>query len=145
MQLIRGFGGAPRLSGGCAVTIGTYDGIHLGHQALLERLQAHAARLGVPAVLLTFEPAPREYLLPEGPPARLTSLRERWRILSGLPLDYLWLLRFGEALRNLSAEAFAGLLARALAARVVVVGHDFRFGRNGEATAPVLAEAGKRL
>jgi riboflavin kinase / FMN adenylyltransferase len=128
-----------------AVTIGTYDGLHLGHRALLARLHERAADLGKAAVLLTFEPTPREYLEPANPPPRLTSFRERWRILAPLPLDYLWLLRFGEALRNLSAEEFAQLLSRELAPRVVVVGHDFRFARNGEATAEVLAKAGRRL
>ena len=145
MELIRGVNGLRGRGAGCAVTIGTYDGIHLGHQALLRRVREHAARLGTPAVLLTFEPTPREYLVPADPPARLTSLRERWRILAPLGVDYLWLLRFNEALRNLSAEGFAQLLVRALAPRVVVVGHDFRFARHGEATAPILAEAGKRL
>ena len=146
MRLIRGLGGKGFSGGaGCVVTIGSYDGIHLGHRALLARLAGHAARLTLPAVLLTFEPLPREYLLPDDPPARLTSLRERWRILETTPLDYLWLLRFGESLRNLTAEAFAQLLAGRLDARVVVVGHDFRFGRNGEATAAVLAAAGTRL
>jgi riboflavin kinase/FMN adenylyltransferase len=145
MELIRGFQGLQGRAAGCAVTIGAYDGLHLGHQALLARLHEHALRLHQPAVLVTFEPTPREYLAPANPPARLTSLRERWRILTRLPVDFLWLLRFGEALRNLSGEAFAELLARALAPRVVVVGHDFRFARNGEATAAVLAAAGTRL
>jgi riboflavin kinase/FMN adenylyltransferase len=145
MQLIRGIKGWGARGAGCAVTIGTYDGLHLGHQALLARLKEHAARLRSAAVLLTFEPMPREYLAPAAPPARLTSLRERWRILAPMDLQYLWLLRFGEALRNLSAEGFAQWLAREQAPRIVVVGHDFRFARNGEATAPVLAEAGRRL
>jgi riboflavin kinase / FMN adenylyltransferase len=145
MQLVRGLDGMRGQARGGAVTIGSYDGLHLGHQALLARLQQHAARLGQPAVLLTFEPTPREYLAASDPPARITSLRERWRILTPLGLDYLWLLRFGETLRNLSPEEFAQLLARELAPKVVVVGHDFRFGRNGEATARVLAAAGGRL
>jgi len=145
MQLIRGVRGLGGRSTGCVVTIGTYDGIHLGHQALLARVRGHAMRLGTPAVLLTFEPTPREYLAPTDPPARLTSLRERWRILAPLGLDYLWLLRFGEALRNLCAEDFTQLLVRELAPSVVVVGHDFRFAKRGEATAPILAEAGRRL
>ena len=72
-------------------------------------------------------------------------MRERWRLLAPLGIDYLWLLRFNEALRNLSAEGFAQLLVSELAPRLVVVGHDFRFARHGEATAPVLAEAGRRL
>src|ERR1700716_3629839 len=145
MELIRGLGNVDPGGSGCVMTIGTYDGIHLGHQALLARLNEHAVRRGEPAVLLTFEPMPREFLAPNDPPARLTSLRERWRILSGTRLNFLWLLRFGEALRNLPGEAFAQLLARELRPRVVVVGHDFRFGRNGEATAAVLAAAGRRL
>jgi len=145
MELIRGLGNAGRRGSGCVMTIGTYDGIHLGHQALLARVNEHAKQRGTPAVLLTFEPMPREYLAPNDPPARLTSLRERWRILSGTPLDYLWLLRFGGALRNLPGEAFAQLLARELRPRLVVVGHDFRFGRNGEGTAAVLAAAGTHM
>ena len=145
MELIRGLSGVRRRGVGCVLTIGTYDGIHLGHQALLARLNEHAKQRGEPAVLLTFEPMPREFLAPNDPPARLTSLRERWRILSGTGLDYLWLLRFGEALRNLPGEAFAQLVARELRPRLVVVGHDFRFGRNGEGTAAVLAAAGTRL
>jgi riboflavin kinase/FMN adenylyltransferase len=132
-------------SRGCALTIGTYDGLHLGHQALLRRLRQHARTLAVPAVMLTFEPMPREYLAPKAPPARLTSLRERWRILASSGPDYLWLLRFAEPLRNLEPEAFAQLLARELAPKIVVIGHDFRFAKNGSATAPVLAAAGARL
>ena len=145
MELIRGLVNLRERQRGCVVTIGSYDGIHLGHQALLGRLNEHAARLLAPTVLLTFEPLPREYLSPRTPPARLTSLRERWRVLEGMGLDYLLLLRFGEGLRNLSGEAFARLLAQDLGARAVVVGHDFRFGCHGEATASMLVEAGQRL
>ena len=145
MELIRGRAELPRRHGASVVTIGTYDGLHLGHMALIARLRSHAERLGEPAVLLTFEPMPREFLSPADPPARLTTFRERWRILSAAGLDYFWLLRFDEALRNLSAEDFAQLLVRHLRPSVVVVGHDFRFARKGEATAAVLAAAGERL
>jgi riboflavin kinase/FMN adenylyltransferase len=145
MRLIRGFAGMRALNRRCVATIGAYDGLHLGHQALIERLAVHGAREGLPTVLLTFEPLPREYLQPQDPPARLTSLRERWRILSAGSLQALCLLRFGEALRNLSADSFARLLAQELGAHTVVVGHDFRFGRHGAATAQMLAEAGGRL
>jgi riboflavin kinase / FMN adenylyltransferase len=146
MRLIRGAGeGGVQVRAGGAITIGAFDGLHLGHQALLARLSTHATRLAAPSVLLTFEPTPREYLVPGDRPARLTSLRERWRILEPTDLEYLWLLRFGEGLRNLSADAFAQLLVERLRPAVVVVGHDFRFGRDGVATAPVLTEAGRRL
>jgi len=145
MELIRGQVDLPRRHEACVVTIGTYDGLHLGHLALIARLRSHAERLAQPAVMLTFEPMPREFLSPEDPPARLTTFRERWRILCAAGLDYLWLLRFDEALRNLSAEDFAQLLARRLRPSVVVVGHDFRFARKGEATAASLTAAGERL
>ncbi|MGH8227978.1 MAG: bifunctional riboflavin kinase/FAD synthetase [Steroidobacteraceae bacterium] len=145
MRLIRGFKNLRASERGSTVTVGTYDGIHLGHQALLERLRDHGRRLSRPTMMLTFEPMPREHLAPADPPPRLTSWRERWRLLSRTDLEYLWLLRFCENVRGLSGEEFARLLFQDLGAPVVVVGHDFRFGRNGEATAPLLREAGARL
>lgn len=146
MELIRGLKGLNDRHRGSVVTIGTFDGMHLGHQALLTRLGEHGRRLSRPVMVLTFEPTPREFLLADGrAPARLTSCRERWRVLERLGCDFLWLLRFGPSLRNLSGEAFAGLLAEELRTPLVVVGHDFRFGRNGEATAATLSAAGQRL
>ena len=145
MHLIRGLPQAGLLRGARALTVGTYDGLHLGHQALLARLQGHARRLGVPTLMVTFEPMPREFLSPGTAPARLTSLRERWRCLDRLGLAELCILRFGAATRGLGADQFAGLLAERLNPAVVVVGHDFRFGRNGDGTAEKLAAAGERL
>jgi riboflavin kinase / FMN adenylyltransferase len=145
MHLIRGLPPAGSLKGGQALTVGAYDGLHLGHQALLARLRAHAKRLGVPTLMVTFEPMPREFLSPDNPPVRLTSLRERWRCLQQMQLDGLCLLRFGPAIRSLSADQFASLLAERLRPAVVVVGHDFRFGRDGKGTAEKLYEAGQRL
>ena len=146
MELIRGLNGLNDRHRGSVVTIGTFDGMHLGHQALLARLKEHGQRLSRPVMVLTFEPMPREFLLAAGQaPARLTSCRERWRILERLGCDFLWLLRFGPTLRNLSGEEFAGLLATRLRTPLVVVGHDFRFGRNGEATGEMLSAAGRRL
>ena len=145
MQLIRGLNGLGERQRGCVVTIGTFDGIHLGHQALLERVAAHARRLARPSMVLTFEPMPREYLAGEDCPARLTTFRERWQVFAALGLEVLWVLRFDEPLRCLSGEGFARLLAEQLRAPVVVVGHDFRFGRHGEANAEQLCAAGHRL
>ncbi|HTY49140.1 MAG TPA: bifunctional riboflavin kinase/FAD synthetase [Steroidobacteraceae bacterium] len=145
MQLIRGFHNAGAGPRGCALTVGTYDGIHLGHCALLERLAVHARERDVPALMLTFEPTPREYLRSADPPARLTSFRERWRRLSGGALSGMVVLRFGAATRALSGEDFAQLVARQLQPAVVVVGHDFRFGRDGAGTAAGLCAAGRRL
>ncbi len=132
MDLIRGPAGHANAQ--CVVTIGSFDGIHLGHQALLERTRSHGRRLGLPTQMLSFEPLPREYLQHEDPPARLTNFRERWRLLAAMGIDRLWLLRFDESLRLSSGVEFMQWLAAARA-RVVVVGHDFHFGRGGEASA----------
>jgi riboflavin kinase/FMN adenylyltransferase len=132
MQLIRRLETArPR---DCVVTIGSFDGLHLGHQALIGRLLQHAAARQLPAMMLSFEPLPREYFQPDNPPARLTNLRERWRLLQHSGLSQLCLLHFDAALRSLSADDFMALL-QAAQARLVVVGHDFRFGRGGQANA----------
>jgi riboflavin kinase/FMN adenylyltransferase len=145
MHLIRGLPPLGTVKGGQALTVGTYDGLHLGHQALLARLRGHAQQLGVPTVMVTFEPMPREYLTPDNPPVRLTSFRERWRCLEHMQLDGLCVLRFGAATRSLSADDFAGLLTERLRPAIVVVGHDFRFGRGGGGTAEQLEAAGRRL
>ncbi|HEY4339142.1 MAG TPA: bifunctional riboflavin kinase/FAD synthetase [Steroidobacteraceae bacterium] len=145
MHLIRGLPPAGSVTGPHALTVGTYDGLHLGHQALLARLGEHAGRLGVPTVMVTFEPMPREFLTPDNPPVRLTSLRERWRYLENTGLDRLCVLRFGAALRSLTADEFAQQLAERLRPAIVVVGHDFRFGRNGQGTADSLYAAGQRF
>lgn len=73
MQLIRRLESVN--SRDCVVTIGSFDGLHLGHRALIERLKSHAARLALPAMMVTFEPLPREFLQPANPPARLTNFR----------------------------------------------------------------------
>jgi riboflavin kinase/FMN adenylyltransferase len=145
MELIRGLANLAPHHRGCAVTVGGFDGLHLGHRALIGRLKAAAARLGRPTMLVSFEPMPREYLLPEAPPARLTTWRERWHLLADMQVENVLLLRFGEGLRRLSGEDFAQLLARDLNAAAVVVGHDFKFGRGGATNADALAQSGERL
>jgi riboflavin kinase/FMN adenylyltransferase len=137
MQLIRRLDRPPVRD--CVLTIGAFDGIHRGHQALIERLLLHASRLGLPPVLLSFEPLPREFLQPQQPPARLTNLRERWRLLEHQGIERLCLLRFGDALRSQTPAQFMERL-QAGRARVVVVGHDFHFGRGGQADARWCAE-----
>lgn len=145
MELIRGLSSLRPRHQGSVVTIGTFDGIHPGHRALIDSLLAHARRLGRPAMMLTFEPMPREYLAPANPPARLTSSRERWRVLQRTGLDYILQLKFDQKLRCVTGEEFTRLLANELKAAAVVIGHDFRFGRNGEASASLLCEAGRRF
>jgi riboflavin kinase/FMN adenylyltransferase len=150
MDLIRGTSNLRDSHRGCVVTIGTFDGIHIGHQALIRRVTDRSAHLGRSAMLLTFEPTPREYLAPDAAPARLTTLRERCRTLArlasaGARLDAMCVLRFDERLRQLSGAEFAVLLARDLRASEVVVGHDFRFGHGAAGSAQALREAGPGL
>jgi riboflavin kinase/FMN adenylyltransferase len=131
LRLVRGAGRALTPS---VLTIGTFDGLHIGHAALIARTRERAAELGLESGLLSFEPMPREVLNAADPPARLTNFRERWRLLAGSGLDRLHLLTFNSALRSKSGTDFMELL-RALGARAIIIGHDFRFGRGGQASA----------
>jgi riboflavin kinase/FMN adenylyltransferase len=141
MEYVRGLQGLKAGHRGAAITIGSFDGIHLGHGALIARACALANQAGKPAMMLTFEPLPREYLARENPPARLTDFRERWRILERSDLAYLCVLRFDEKLRSLTGEQFVSLLTDRFAASAVIVGQDFRFGRGGAGSVALLRAA----
>jgi riboflavin kinase/FMN adenylyltransferase len=146
MEYVRGLQGLKAGHRGAAITVGSFDGIHLGHGALIARACALANQAGRPAMMLTFEPLPREYLSPQDPPARLTDFRERWRVLERSDLAYLCVLRFDEKLRSLTGEQFVSLLTDRFAASAVIIGQDFRFGRGGAGSAALLraaADAGK--
>lgn len=134
MELIRRLTGARAKRYESVVTIGTFDGLHVGHQALIARVLEHSAATGFQAALVSFEPMPREYLQPATPPARLTNFRERWRILESLGLDAFCQLPFNARLRAQSGAEFLGALV-AWGARQVIIGHDFRFGQGGHADA----------
>jgi riboflavin kinase/FMN adenylyltransferase len=144
MDLVRGVHNLADRHRGGVVAIGSFDGLHLGHRALIDATREQAARAGRPALLLSFEPLPREFLVPGDPPARLTNLRERVRLLQGSGLDALVLLRFDARLRGMDGAAFVDLLRGRLQVAGVVVGHDFHFGRGGAANANFLREAGAR-
>jgi riboflavin kinase/FMN adenylyltransferase len=146
MEFVRGLQGLGAKHRGAAITVGSFDGIHLGHGALIASACGLARQLGKPAMMLTFEPLPREYLMSQDPPARLTDFRERWRVLERSDLHYLCVLRFDEKLRSLTGEEFVALLTDRFAASAVVVGQDFRFGRGGAGSVALLrsaADAGK--
>jgi riboflavin kinase/FMN adenylyltransferase len=142
MELIRGPSNVRARHRGAIITLGSFDGLHLGHQALIRAARERGDRERRPVILLSFEPLPREYLQSADPPARLTNFRERWRILQPARLDALMLLRFDESLRLQSGAQFVELLASTLGVSALVVGHDFRFGREGEASADFLRSAG---
>ncbi|MBT8421022.1 MAG: bifunctional riboflavin kinase/FAD synthetase [Gammaproteobacteria bacterium] len=146
MELIRGLHNLHAGHRGCVVTIGNFDGIHLGHQAVLAQLAKVGETMALPTVLVTFEPQAREFFVPDSAPIRLTRLREKLMALGGLPLDRVCCLRFDQRLAGLMAPEFIErLLHRGLGARYVLVGDDFRFGRRREGDVALLMAAGKRL
>src|SRR3954469_18352901 len=101
-----------------ALTIGNFDGVHVGHQAMLARLRELAGRDGLPACAMTFEPHPREFFAPDQAPARLTSLREKLELLAGEGVDQAHVLRFDYGLAQITAEEFIErVLVRGLGVR----------------------------
>lgn len=124
----------------CAVSVGNFDGVHLGHAALASRLRAVAGRLGVPAVALTFDPHPASVLRPETAPVPLTTPARRAELLLVLGLDAVLVQPVDRALLGLSAEAFyRDVLREPLAAAALVEGPDFRFGAGRSGDVALLA------
>ncbi|WP_293931039.1 bifunctional riboflavin kinase/FAD synthetase [Iodobacter sp.] len=112
-----------------AITIGNFDGLHAGHEAMLSELKSVARQHGLKTCVLTFEPHPREFFTPDAAPARLTSLREKLELLKSHHIDYVIVQRFNRAFSSLSALDFRDqILAKGLNARSVIVGDDFCFG-----------------
>lgn len=141
MQVLRGI--PERAQQACVLTIGNFDGLHLGHQALLRLLTDKAGALGVPAVVLTFEPHPREYFAPHDAPARLASLREKLLLLSSCGVDRVHVCRFDARFAAQSAASFIDdVLIRGLAVRHLFIGDDFRFGARRTGDFAMLQAAG---
>ncbi|MAZ66909.1 MAG: bifunctional riboflavin kinase/FMN adenylyltransferase [Kangiellaceae bacterium] len=130
MRLIRGLYNITDADKGCAATIGNFDGVHLGHQAILERLTQKAQKLGVPSTVIVFEPQPREFFDPANAPPRLTRLHEKIRMLQRCGIDRVLCLRFNAAFSEQSPETFVeNIILKGLGVRYLMVGDDFRFGR----------------
>jgi riboflavin kinase/FMN adenylyltransferase len=112
-----------------ALTIGNFDGVHLGHQAMLARLEEAAGRFGITACVMIFEPHPREFFAPDKAPTRLTSLREKLELLAAAGVDRVQICRFNFDFARISAEDFIlNILQQGLGVRWILVGDDFRFG-----------------
>lgn len=138
--------GWPNASRPNAITIGNFDGVHLGHQAMLARLTAQAAALSAAPTVLTFEPHPREIFTPDSAPTRLTSLREKLEILESLGVEHVHICRFTRGFAALSAEDFIRrILVDGLKARYVLVGDDFRFGAKRAGDLTLLKSMGEQL
>ncbi len=145
MELIRGFHNLQPKHRGCVATIGNFDGVHLGHQAVLGQLAEAAGRLGLPTAVITFEPQPQEYFGAAAQAPRLSRLREKLQALRRYAVDRVVCLPFNAALAEMPAQQFIQrLLVDGLAVRYLVVGDDFRFGRGREGDFAMLKAAGQR-
>ncbi len=142
MELVRGAHNLHPAHRPCVATIGNFDGIHRGHQAVIEALHAAGKRLNLPATVVVFEPQPREFFTPDRAPGRITRLRDKLRILAELGVERTLCLRFDARLAAQSAEAFIqDLLIDGLGVRFLMVGDDFRFGHQRRGDFLMLSDA----
>ena len=145
MEFIRGQYNLKPEHRGCVATIGNFDGVHKGHQKVIEQLHAKANELGLSSVLILFEPQPREFFAPENVPARLTRLREKAEVLDNLSIDRVLCLRFNANLASLDAEQFVKqILVDGLGIKFLVVGDDFKFGKGRTGDFAFLQQAGEK-
>ena len=143
MKLIRGIHNLSQAPHGCVLTIGNFDGVHRGHQALLQGLRAEGRARGLPVVVMIFEPQPLELFAADKAPARLTRLREKLRYLAENGVDYVLCLRFDRRFAALTAQDFISeLLVKRLGVQFLAVGDDFRFGAGRQGDFLLLQKAG---
>lgn len=145
MEIIRGLHNLRGAHRGCVLTIGNFDGVHRGHQAVLAQLKALARAQQLPATVVSFEPTPREFFCPAEAPVRLAGLREKAVDLAAAGADRLLCLRFNRAFAQWPPQRFVeALLVDGLGARAVMVGEDFRYGHERAGDAASLAAAGRK-
>jgi riboflavin kinase/FMN adenylyltransferase len=130
----------------CALTIGNFDGVHRGHQALLKKLVIKAKALQVQSCVMTFEPHPIEYFAPEKAPARILGLRDKLEALAEIGIDQVLVIHFNQAFANLSPEAFVkDILVDGLQVKSILIGDDFHYGAKRAGNFSDLQTAGKQF
>ena len=145
MKVYRSYNNLPEIARGSVVAIGNFDGVHRGHQALIEAARNQALELGLPLGIITFEPHPLQLLRPEIAPKRLTPFRTKIKILAEMGVQHVFALTFNQAMREKTPEAFVrDVLVAGLGVGHVVVGFDFRFGHKASGDAPGLVALGDR-
>jgi riboflavin kinase / FMN adenylyltransferase len=143
MEVIRGLHSISQRHHGCVLTVGNYDGVHLGHRQMIGVLKARAAEMRCAAAVVVFEPSSKEFIDPAGAPPRLTRWREKYLALAALGVDRLVTLRFDERMRAMSPPEFVReLLVSKLGTQHMVVGDDFRYGCRAAGTIDSLTAAG---
>lgn len=146
MRLVRCLDDLNLSETGCVVTIGNFDGLHLGHQAILEHVKEQAKTYNVPSCVIIFEPQPREYLDPKTAPIRLTSLREKLELLKAKNIDIVLCLSFNKRLKQLSAKDFIKqILVDGLHVKHIEIGDDFQFGAQRMGNFNILQQAGREF
>lgn len=143
MEVIRGLLNVRKKHRGAIVTIGNFDGVHKGHQSILKEVRARADQLNVPAMLICFEPQPKEFFDLYNAPARLTRFREKVDLLSDQGIDYVYCVKFDEKARTMSAEEFVRILVEEIGISGLFVGDDFHFGFDRSGDFKYLQDAGK--
>ncbi len=145
MQLIRGLHNLTQPISASVVTIGNFDGIHLGHQHVLEQLRTAAIKHNLPSTVIIFEPQPIEFFAPDKAPKRLSRFREKLAYLRSMQIDNLLCLKFNRDLAELYAEDFVKqILVERLNTRHLVIGDDFRFGKNRSGDFQFLQNSGEQ-
>lgn len=146
MQLIRNAHKFSQGEAGCVLTMGNFDGVHLGHQALINEMLQQAQRLGLPTVLMSFEPHPIEFFQGKSKTTRLMRLREKWLALLPFSIDYLYCARFNHEFSSLTPEQFVErILIDGLSVKHVVIGDDFHFGAKRAGDVACLQALGKQF
>ncbi len=144
MHLIRGLSHLEPFKNGCVLTIGNFDGLHLGHRAVIKKLVERGEALGLPVVIMIFEPQPLEYFLGENAPSRLMCLREKVIEFTKLPVDNVLIVGFNRYFANCDAEQFIDdILINKLNVKHLVIGDDFHFGKARRGNFAMLKEKGK--
>lgn len=144
MKLYRGLHNTPQIITGCVATVGNFDGVHLGHQAMLANLIEKAKQRNLPSVVVLFEPQPLEYFCPDKAPARLNRLRDKLSQLDKCGVDIVVCLSFNLSLANLEAKQFAQqVLFEQLNVQYLMVGEDFRFGKDRKGDFALLNRLGQ--
>ncbi|RTZ24533.1 bifunctional riboflavin kinase/FAD synthetase [Vibrio penaeicida] len=146
MELIRGIHNIKPRHKGCVLTIGNFDGVHLGHQQVLKQVSQQAQKMGLPTMVMTFEPQPMEFFARNKAPARLTRLRDKIVQLEKLDIQRLLCVNFNANFSSMSAEGFIrDLLVAQLDVKFLVVGDDFCFGKGRKGNFEMLKSAGEEL
>ena len=143
LKIIRGIYNFNSVNEDTALTIGSFDGVHLGHQMVLNDLKAAALKRGLKSAVMIFEPQPQEYFSGEKAPARLMRLRDKLKTFCDSGIDIVVCLRFDDSLRNLTADAFISIIINGLYAKHLIIGDDFRFGCDRSGDFKMLQNSGK--